>query len=388
MTRPSYKKGRDRAFIIASSPWITMNNSFGELFRLTTFGESHGAAVGAVVDGCPAGLLLAEKDVQRELDRRRPGQSGVSTKRSEADRVEILSGTFEGKTLGTPIAMLVENRDADSRPYRKLKDAPRPGHADFAWRAKFGHVDWRGGGRASARETVGRVAGGAVARKLLVEHSIEVVGFSREIGGVSLVEDPDVSSFEKLRKQVERNAVRCPVPSVACEMQAAVEEAKAGKDSVGGIVEVIATGVPPGLGEPVFDKLDAELAKAVMSVPAVKAVEIGEGFMASCLSGSQANDPFTWKARKVATKTNIAGGINGGLSNGMPVVVRAFVKPTASIGLPQETVDLSSKKKASIEITGRHDPCIVPRAVPVVEAMVCLVLADHGLRSGVIARRL
>ncbi|MFH1721016.1 MAG: chorismate synthase [Candidatus Altiarchaeota archaeon] len=365
-----------------------MDNTFGKMFQLTTWGESHGPSVGCVVDGCPAGLRLTLNDIQKELARRRPGQSKLTTIRSEKDRAEILSGVFEGKTLGTPISIAVKNKDVDSKNYKKLINTPRPGHADYTWGAKFGNVDFRGGGRASARETVGRVAGGAVARKLLAEFKIDILGFAREIGGLSFDGEIKPSLFSSLRKKTEKNNVRCPNGLVAAEMEEIILAAKRQRDSVGGVVEVIACGVPAGLGEPVFDKLDADLAKALMSIPAVKAVEVGEGFVQSCLKGSEANDEFIWKNKKVCTKTNLAGGINGGISNGMPIVVRAYIKPTASIGLSQNTINLKSKRSSKIKIEGRHDPCVVPRAVPIVESMVCLVLADHGIRSGLIPRRL
>ncbi len=366
------------------------SNTFGKEFCLTTWGESHGAAVGCVVDGCPAGLEIALEDIQKELDRRRPGASDVSTPRKEKDAVKILSGIFEDRTLGTPISLLVENRNADSSPYRKLKDTPRPGHADYTWQAKFGLRDWRGGGRASARETVGRVAGGGIAKRLLSSVlGLRVLAYSREIGGVR-AEGPDISKLnaDKAEAEIYSNAVRALDAKAAKAMEDAIKAAKADDDSVGGIIECIALNVPAGLGEPVFDKLTADLAKAVMSIPAVKGVEFGTGFATARMKGSEANDELETKGKRIITKTNNAGGINGGISNGMPIVLRAAVKPTSSISRGQKTVDLKTGKAAEIEIQGRHDPCVVPRAVPIVEAMVALVLADHGLRSGLVPRTL
>jgi chorismate synthase len=364
-----------------------MGNTLGKAFRVTSWGESHGRAVGCIVDGCPANLEVTQDEIQAELDRRKPGQSSVTTQRSEEDCVEVLSGIFEGKTLGTPITMLVWNKDADSSKYLPLKDTPRPGHGDYTWRAKFGHVDWRGGGRGSARETVGRVAGGAVAKKLLKNFGVETVGFTRAIGGITTDEEFDIS-VKGLRDLIESNPVRCPDTAKAREMEEAILAAKADGDSVGGIIEVTSIGVPAGLGEPVFDKLDADLAKAVMSIPAVKGVEVGGGFKLSSLHGSQANDEFVVSKGRVALSSNNCGGILGGISTGAPIVVRAAVKPTSSIAKQQKTVNLETKKEAKIRITGRHDPCIVPRAVPIVEAMVNLVLADHGIRGGFIPRKL
>jgi len=364
-----------------------MVSTFGKAFRVTTWGESHGRAVGAVVDGCPSNLELTLEDIQSELDRRRPGQSAVTTQRSEEDCVEILSGVFEEKTLGTPITMLVWNKDADSSKYLPLKDTPRPGHGDYTWRAKFGHIDWRGGGRGSARETVGRVSAGAVAKKLLKNFGVETVGFTRAIGGITTDEEFD-ASIKGLRDLIESNPVRCPDTAKAREMEDAILAAKAQGDSVGGVVEVISVGVPAGLGEPVFDKLDADLAKALMSIPAVKGVEVGGGFALSSLRGSEANDEFAMAREKVTLASNKCGGVLGGISTGSPIVVRVAVKPTASIAKQQKTVNLAAKKDARIKVLGRHDPCIVPRAIPVAEAMVNLVLADHGIRSGFIPRKI
>ncbi|MFH0861050.1 MAG: chorismate synthase [Candidatus Altiarchaeota archaeon] len=362
-------------------------NTIGRMFRLTTWGESHGTSVGAVVDGCPSGLALALEDIQMELDRRRPGQSSLTTSRTEEDIVEIHSGLFEGKTLGTPIMMIVHNRDADSSKYIPLKDTPRPGHADLTWREKFGHVDWRGGGRSSARETVGRVAGGAVAKKLLKTKDIEVIAFTRQIGSIVSEEDADLK-LKGLRELVDSNPVRALDIEKAKEMEELIEIAKKQKDSVGGVIEVHAVNVPTGLGEPVFGKLTSDLAGALASIPAVKGVEFGAGFKLAEMRGSEANDEFTIEGNRVRTKTNNSGGIQGGISNGMPIIMRVAVKPTSSMGKEQSTVNLQSKRKAKISVEGRHDPCIVPRAVPIVEAMVSLIIADHCLIAGLIPRRL
>lgn len=355
-------------------------NSFGQVFRVTTFGESHGAAVGVVIDGCPSGLELRESEVQRELDRRKPGQSAVTTARKEEDRVEILSGVFEGKTTGAPIAMIVRNRAFESSPYEELRFKPRPSHADFTHFAKYGHYDWRGSGRYSGRETVGRVAAGAVAKKLLSALNVEILAHAVEIAGIKSKE----VTVDEIRKNAESNPVRCADLSAAKKMEEAILAAKKEGDSVGGIVEVLALGVPAGLGEPVFDKLDAEIAKALMSIGAVKGVEIGAGFAVSKRRGSENNDAFAIKNGGVVTLTNNSGGILGGISNGMPIVARAAVKPTSSIAKEQRTVDLRTMKDASLAIKGKHDPCIVPRVVPVCEAMLALVLADHAIRAGMI----
>jgi len=316
-------------------------NSFGQLFKITTWGESHGPGIGVVVDGCPAGLPLSEKDIQVELDRRRTGQSKVTTTRKEPDQIRFLSGIFNGKTTGTPLAQ------------------------------KYGFRDYRGGGRSSARETVGRVAAGAVAKKLLARHKIKIFGFTRQIG------EHVAQNFSQ--KEIEKNIVRCPDKKVAEQMVEAIMQARKEGDSLGGVIEVIAQGVPPGLGEPVFDRLDADLAKALMCLPAVKGVEVGIGFEAARLKGSECNDVFITKNKKITTETNNSGGILGGISNGNDIVVRMVVKPTSSINREQDTVTQKGKK-AKIRVEGRHDPCVAPRAVPMAEAMVALVLIDHLLR--------
>ncbi|MEE9258407.1 MAG: chorismate synthase [Nitrospinaceae bacterium] len=348
-------------------------NTFGTLFKISTWGESHGEGIGVVLDGCPAGLPLKESEIQKELDRRRTGQSKVTTTRKERDQVRILSGIFQGKTTGTPIAMWVENKDADSSKYETIKDLYRPGHADFTYQMKYGFRDYRGGGRSSARETVGRVAAGAIAKKLLQREKIKIIGYTRQIG-------PYIA--QKIDyKEIEKNIVRCPDKKMAQKMVDHILKARKQGDSVGGVVEIIAQGVPPGLGEPVFDRLDADLAKALMCIPAVKGVEVGIGFAAAEMTGSQCNDPYIKKGNKITTRTNNAGGIHGGISNGSDIILRMVVKPTSSISLEQETVNTRGKK-AKIKVEGRHDPCVSPRAVPIAEAMVALTLADHLLRNG------
>ena len=353
-----------------------MGNTFGKAFSITTWGESHGPAVGVVIDGCPPGLKLTEADIQHDLDRRRPGQSEVSTPRTEEDKIEILSGVFQGKTTGTPIAMLVRNRDSDSSKYDIIKDTPRPGHADFTYQMKYGIRDHRGGGRSSARETVARVAAGAVAKKILAQNGIEIFAHVIELGGIKaspvLVED--------IKKNVESNLIRCADPDAAKAMLDRVKQAKADNDSIGGVVEIIALNVPTGLGEPVFDKLDANLAGALMGIGAVKAVEIGAGLQSARMTGSQMNDPLGIEKGKVVCLSNNAGGILGGISSGWPIVCRIAVKPTPSIAQSQRTVNLANLTETEITIEGRHDPTIPPRIVPVVEAMVALVLVDHLIR--------
>jgi len=352
-----------------------MGNTFGRLFRVTTFGESHGAAVGAVVDGCPPNLEISDDYVQLELDRRRPGRK-LTSPRKEADAVWIASGVFEGRTTGTPIALIVHNRDVDSSKYESIKDLFRPGHADFTFQAKYGLRDWRGGGRSSARETVGRVAAGAVAKRLLEGAGISVNGFTLEIGGVR------AERLDAL-ENAAGDALFCPDAAASSRMAERLGEVKRAGDSVGGIVEVRAAGVPAGLGEPVFDKLDAELARALMSIGAVKGVEIGSGFAAARSTGSSNNDQIGPEG----FRSNHAGGILGGISSGQEIIVRVAVKPIPSIALEQDTID-SSGRPAKISVTGRHDVCAIPRIVPVCEAMVRLVLADHLLRQRAISERI
>lgn len=355
-------------------------NTIGTLFRITTWGESHGTAVGVVIDGCPAGLQLDEADVQKELDRRRPGQSDITTPRKEKDSAEILSGVFSGNTTGAPISIMVRNTDVDSSKYEALRNTPRPGHADLTYELKYGLRDWRGGGRSSARETIGRVAAGAVAKKLLCLKGVEVLGHVVELGGVCA----KTASIDEVRKNTEKNPVRCADPDAAVKMEAVIRAARSEGDSLGGIVEVIGIGVPAGVGEPVFDKLNAELAKALMSIGAVKGVEIGAGFKSASMKGSQMNDPFAMSSGNIRTLTNNAGGILGGISNGEAIICRIAVKPTPSISKEQRTVDMSKMKDTRIKIQGRHDPSIPPRIVPVAEAMVALVLVDMMIRGGFI----
>jgi len=355
-----------------------MSSRFGQVFQIATFGESHGGGVGVVIEGCPPRLALSAEEIQRDLDRRRPGQSHLTTPRQEADRVEILSGVFEGRTLGTPIALLVRNEDARPSAYAAMKDVFRPSHADYTTEAKYGHRNWQGGGRASARETVGRVAAGAIARKLLAEVAgVEVLAWVRRVHEVEAKVDPALVSLA----QVEANPVRCPDPGAAAEMARRIDDARRRGDSLGGVVECVARNVPPGLGEPVFHKLEAELAGALMSLPASKGFEIGSGFAGTLMTGSEHNDPFVpGPDGRPRTASNRSGGVQGGISNGEPVVVRVAFKPTATISLPQTTVDREGHATV-LEARGRHDPCVLPRAVPMVEAMVCLVLADHWLRQ-------
>lgn len=325
-----------------------------------------------VIDGCPAGLPLNEKDIQKELERRRTGQSKVTTTRREPDQIRIMSGVFAGKTTGTPISLLVENEDADSSKYDLIKDLYRPGHADFTYDMKYGFRDHRGGGRSSARETVGRVAAGAIAKKILAKHKVKVFAYTKQIGNL-VAKKMDYS-------EIEKNIVRCPDKKIAEKMVSAILRVRKQGDSLGGIIEVVAQGVPAGWGEPVFDRLDADLAKALMCLPAVKGVEVGIGFEAARLKGSQCNDIFISKGKKIITKTNNAGGILGGISNGNDIVLRMVVKPTSSINKVQDTVTTTGKK-AKIRVEGRHDPCVAPRAVPMAETMVALVLVDHLLRN-------
>ena len=354
-----------------------MGNTFGHMFRVTTWGESHGDAVGVVVDGCPPGLELSVDDIQPELDRRRPGQSRIVTQRRESDRAEILSGVFEGRTLGTPILIGVWNEDARGKDYEHMRTKFRPSHADYSYQAKYGIRNWKGGGRASARETIGRVAAAAIASKLLArDYGVEIVGYVKQVRELGADVDPD----EVTRADVEANIVRCPDADMAQRMIEQIEGARKAGDTLGGIVECVARGVPPGWGEPVFDKLEADLAKAVMSLPACKGFEIGSGFGGITMTGSQHNDPFYNEGGTIRTRTNHSGGIQGGISIGENIVMRAAFKPVATIMRPQETVDVDGNP-TTLEGRGRHDPCVLPRAVPMVEAMMALVLVDHALRQ-------
>ena len=352
-----------------------MGNTFGQLFRITTWGESHGDGIGVVVDGCPPRVPISNDDIQRELDRRRPGQSDISTQRKETDHAEILSGLFEGQSLGSPISIIVRNEDVRSKDYEHLRTVFRPSHADYTYQAKYGIRNWKGGGRASARETIGRVAAGAIAKKILgADCDIEIVGYVKQVSTLTAEVDLETVTIE----QVEANEVRCPDTKVAPNMIRRIKEARKDGDSLGGIVEVVARNVPPGLGEPVFDKLEADLAKGIMSLPACKGFEIGSGFSGTTLTGSQHNDSFYVEGDRVRTKTNHSGGVQGGISNGEHVVIRAAFKPTATIMKSQQTVD-EQGGEATLAGKGRHDPCVLPRAVPMVEAMLALVLVDHYL---------
>lgn len=354
-----------------------MANTFGHLFRITTWGESHGPAVGVVVDGCPPGLNLSEADIQPDLDRRRPGQSAIVTPRKEADRVEILSGTFEGRTTGTPISLLIRNADARSEAYTEMATKFRPSHADYTYHAKYGVRDWRGGGRSSARETVGRVAAAAIAKKLLRErHGVEVLACVEQVHRIRATVDP----LEFTLAEVENNIVRCPDAAVVPRMIRRIERARKEGDTVGGVVLGVARGVPAGWGEPVFDRLEADLAKAMLSLPATKGFEIGSGFGCVTMTGREHNDLMRAKQGKVTTVTNRSGGVQGGISNGQPVVLRVAFKPVATVMHEQDTVDVQYRN-TTLKGRGRHDPCVLPRAVPLVEAMTALVLLDHALRQ-------
>lgn len=345
-----------------------MSSQFGTLLTITTFGESHGPAVGVILDGCPPRVPIDAATVQRDLDRRRPGQSAITTPRREPDAVEILSGVFEGVTTGAPIALVVRSVDARPQDYARLKDLFRPGHADYTYLAKYGVRDYRGSGRSSGRETVARVAAGAIARRLLEQEAIRVRAYTVQVGGVVAAER-DLS-------RAEENAVRCPDAAAAAEMERVILAAREAGDSLGGVVEILATGVPAGLGDPVMDKLDATLAHGLMSIGAVKGYEVGDGFAAARMRGSEMNDRMT----RDGFVTNHAGGILGGISTGQPILLRIAVKPPSSIAVPQRTVDRSGAER-EFSIEGRHDPCLCPRVVPVAEAMTCLALADSLLRQ-------
>ncbi len=360
-----------------------MGNTVGQLFRVTTWGESHGGAIGAVVDGCPSLLPLSEADIQPDLDRRRPGQSLLVSQRKESDAVRILSGVFEGQTLGTPISLYIPNEDMRPGDYREMREKYRPSHADYTYEAKYGVRDWRGGGRTSARETAGRVAGGAIARKLLAErYGVEIVAWVGKVG--RLVAECDVERVT--RAEVDRTPIRCPDPAVAERMIAAVEAVRKEGNSLGGVVVCAVRGCPPGWGEPVFDRLEADLARGVMSLPASKGFEIGSGFAGTDLTGLEHNDEFYMDGTRVRTRTNRSGGVQGGISDGETIYFRVAFKPTATILHEQRTVDVRHEE-TTIQGRGRHDPCVLPRAVPMVEAMTALVLADHALRHDAIRPR-
>jgi len=355
-----------------------MSNTFGQLFRVTTFGESHGGGIGVVIDGCPPRIDISEADIQGELERRRPGQSKIATQRKEEDRCEILSGVFEGKTLGTPIAILVRNKDARPQDYIEISRKFRPSHADYTYEAKYGIRNWQGGGRASARETIGRVAAGAIAKKILSTFSadFEIVAYVMQIHELTA----NINRSKVRIKDVEKNPVRCPDAVAAKKMISLIEQIRHEGDSIGGVVECVARSIPPGLGEPVFDKLEADLAKAMLSIPAAKGFEIGSGFSAARIRGSQHNDAFEIRDGRIRTTTNNSGGVQGGISNGEDIYFRVAFKPPATIALEQKTVT-TSNQQTELAARGRHDPCVVPRAVPIVEAMAALVLCDHALRQ-------
>ncbi len=351
-----------------------MSNTFGTLFKITTWGESHGKAIGVVLDGCPAGLELSEEDVQKELDKRAPGQSEVMSPRKEADKVDILSGIFEGKTTGMPISMLIYNKDVDSSKYEKIKYLLRPGHADFTYQIKYKHRDYRGGGRSSARETAARVAAGEKKKKLLKKYGIEIIAYVKEIAGIKA---------NKINyKEIYKNNIRCPDKNAAKKMEQAILKAKNEGDSVGGVCEIVALNVPAGLGKPIYNKLEADLGSAILGINAVKGVEFGAGFELAKMKGSQSNDEFIVKNNKIITKTNHHGGILGGISTGMPIIMRAVVKPASSILKKQKTINYKTMKQEVISVEGRHDPATIVRFPPIAEAMTAIVLADHMLMAG------
>jgi chorismate synthase len=355
-----------------------MSSQFGQLFRISTWGESHGGGVGVVVDGCPPRIELTEADIQRDLDRRKPGQSEIVTPRKEEDQCRILSGVFQGQTLGTPISVVVMNKDARPEAYSEMETAFRPSHADYTYQAKYGIRNWQGGGRASARETIGRVAAAAIAKKILASYApeLEIVAYVKSIHEIEATVDPNTVKFE----DVESNIVRCPDADSVQKMIDLIKEVRSQGDSVGGVVECVIRGVPPGWGEPVFDKLEADLAKAMMSLPATKGFEIGSGFAGTRMTGSQHNDPFVLQGGKVHTTSNRSGGVQGGISNGEPIFFRIAFKPTATIMRPQQTVSVTGEE-IELSARGRHDACVLPRAVPMVEAMAALVLCDHAMRQ-------
>ena len=377
----TYSKHRTIINILSYLLLLT-GNSIGQRLVLTSFGESHGKCVGSVLDGCPAGLELEEKDIQKMLDLRRPGQSLVSTQRKEADTVEILSGVFRGFTTGAPISMVIWNKDHDSKSYAKLKTSMRPGHSDYPAYVKYKKFnDFRGGGRFSGRLTATHVLGGAIARKLLkVTLGISTNSYTCQIGKINM----KTQATAKLLKMIYSNDVRCPDKNTAAKMKKIILDARKKGDSLGGIIESITTNVPVGLGEPIFSSLESELSKAIYSIPAVKGVEFGSGFDGSEKTGSQNNDSYVYKNKKIKTKTNNSGGILGGISNGMPITLRVAFKPASSINKIQDTVDVKTGKNVKLRVEGRHDPCVVPRAPPVVDSLVSLIIADHALQGGFI----
>lgn len=351
-------------------------NILGRIFRISTYGESHGVAVGVVIDGCPAGVKVDLDDIQRDLSRRKPGQSAIVTQRKEEDRVELLSGVMDGKSTGTPISLIIYNKDQKSRDYDHIKDKFRPSHADFTYQSKYGNRDYRGGGRSSARETVARVASGAIAKEFLKQHGISIHAYVSQVGDLKL--DKDITELGY--GHIEENIVRCPDPDLAKEMIQLIKEVRSDGDTIGGKITCVIEGVPVGIGEPVFDKLHADLGKGMLSINAVKGFEYGSGFDAIAMRGSQHNDIFRKDGDKVTTTTNYSGGIQGGISNGMPITCNVAFKPVATLMKDQESVDKKGEKVV-VSGKGRHDPCVVPRAVPIVEAMAALIIADHLLRS-------
>lgn len=357
---------------------VGMASTFGTLFRISTWGESHGGGVGVVIDGCPPRLPLSEADIQPDLDRRRPGQSDIVTPRKESDTCTILSGVFRGLTLGTPISIMVRNSDARPEAYREMETHFRPSHADFTYQAKYGVRNWEGGGRSSARETIGRVAAAAVAKKVLslMHPGLEILAWVSAVHDITSLVDAGAVG----REDIEANPVRCPDPLAAAAMADRIRAARAAGDSVGGVIEGLVRGCPPGLGEPVFDRLEADLAKAMLSLPATKGFEVGSGFAGACMTGSEHNDPYRMEAGRVRTCGNRSGGVQGGISNGEPITFRVAFKPTATISQSQATVTAAGED-STLAARGRHDPCVLPRAVPIVEAMTALVLCDHALRQ-------
>ena len=377
-SRPSRRDARWPHRQNACATIRAMGNTFGQLFRVTTFGESHGGGIGVVIDGCPPKISISKAEIQHELDRRRPGQSKITTQRKEEDECEILSGVFAGKTLGTPIAILVRNKDVRPEDYSEIASKFRPSHADYTYEAKYGIRNWQGGGRASARETIGRVAAGAVAKKILsiLYSELEIVAYVAQIHEIVAKINRSIVKA----KDVERNIVRCPEGVAAKRMMSLIEHVREEGNSVGGVIECVIRGIAAGLGEPVFDKLDADLAKAMLSIPATKGFEIGSGFGATRMRGSEHNDPFEMRGGKIRTATNNSGGVQGGISNGEEIYFRVGFKPTATIAHEQKTVT-ASQEQTKLAARGRHDPCVLPRAVPIVEAMAAIVLCDHALRQ-------
>lgn len=351
-------------------------NSFGKIFVLNTFGESHGKAIGGIIDGCPAGINISEEYIQAQLDRRKPGQSKITTQRKESDKVQILSGIFEGKSLGTPIGFIIPNENQKSKDYNHLKGRFRPSHADFTYHVKYGHRDYRGGGRASARETACRVVGGAIAQQILALHGVKIQAYVQQVGAVAIEKDYQNLDLE----QIDSNVVRCPDTATAEEMQLLIAQAKKDGDSLGGVIRCVISGVPAGWGEPVFDRLEADLAKAMLSINASKGFSIGSGFSGTQMKGSEHNDEFTQEKQKVKTISNRSGGVQGGISNGMDIYFDVAFKPVATL-LQQQKILTEQGESVEVQGRGRHDPCVLPRAVPIVDSMAALVLVDHYLRN-------